>query len=357
MTADSDGITQPNHRKQGVYAIASGKGGVGKTTVAANLAAAVAELGYDVAVVDADLGMANLATVLAVSDHGTVDTVEATLYDVLAGEVPVTAACYAWNQHLTVVPAGDSLQTYATTETDALRTALARLRERFEYVFVDVGAGVSYDTVVPLEIVDGAILVTTADQAAKENVERTRELVRRAGTQPIGVVVNQHRSEDQLSPEAMATTLGVSLFGVIPADATVREALADGQPVIEHTPGAPAAGAFRRLAGQLVGAEYTVGEAPDDQVSTPDTDSTKSAVDIEQLQQESRAVGQQNTIEPVLDFDDTEPTPSSAQTTADTQTTSKPATTAETPPADDTEDHQEKTDSKDSGGFLSWLLP
>ena len=94
-----------------VYAIASGKGGVGKTTTTVNVGTALAGAGNTVAVVDADLGMANLAGLVSLSPDAT------TLHEVLAGEASVEAATYDLADGIVAVPSGADLETYADVDT------------------------------------------------------------------------------------------------------------------------------------------------------------------------------------------------------------------------------------------------
>jgi len=344
-----DGRPAKRHTTRGVYAVASGKGGVGKTTVAANLAAAIAELGYDVAVVDADLGMANLDTFLGLEADGP------TLQDVLAGTASVEDATYSVSDRLTAVPGGTDLDTYTRTETEALRTVVARLRERAEYVFLDIGAGISYETVLPLEVVDGVLLVTTADPAAIENAETTLAVVDRAGTRPVGTVLNRHY-DDNTRPQAVTADMDVELLGTIPASGGVREALDAGTPVVDHAPGSAVAGAFRRLAGQFVGTDHVTGSMTDPAVSesvTHEQAAVDAAIDEVSVNDTDSAVDESD---PVLGLEEADELASTAAPSS-----GDPANQTEST-ADASEDDTvttEKTTSTEtdssSGGFLSWL--
>jgi len=126
-----------------VYAIASGKGGVGKTTTTVNLGTALAEAGQRVAIVDVDLGMANLAGFVSLTPDST------TLHDVLAGAVSIDDATYRLADNIVAVPSGTSLDEYAETSPEGLHDVVEELRSQFDYVFLDVGAGISHETVLP----------------------------------------------------------------------------------------------------------------------------------------------------------------------------------------------------------------
>lgn len=303
-----------------VYAIAGGKGGVGKTTVAANLAVAISELGIgSVAIVDVDLGMANLAQFFGVDPSG------ATLNEVLAQQASVEEALYDLTDDLTLVPGNSALDSYVDTDTDHLKTVVARLRERFDFVLLDLGAGISYETVLPLEIVDAVILVTTPDEAAIDNTRTTAAIVSRAGSTPGGVVVNKHRPGESMPPAAVAAELNLQLLGSVPADDAVHDALTAGKPVFQHAPDSPAAAAFGDLAGAVVPNRLV------DEIEQASDDSQAESTP-------ALAATEEGSFETVLELDDDEaeepPQPTPPETTeADTD------------------------DTDDSGGFLSWLLP
>jgi septum site-determining protein MinD len=123
-----------------VYAVASGKGGVGKTTTVANLGAALAAGGHETVVVDADLGMGNLAGVLGV-DPGDGPTV----HDVLAGRVTADDAVREGPVGLSVLPASDDLDDFGAATPSNLTTLLDGLDA--ETVLVDTSAGLSHDSV------------------------------------------------------------------------------------------------------------------------------------------------------------------------------------------------------------------
>lgn len=309
-----------------VYAIAGGKGGVGKTTVAANLAVAISELGIgSVAVVDVDLGMANLAQFFGETPSGP------TLNDVLAQEAAVEEALYELSEDLTLLPGASALDSYVETDTDHLKTVVARLRERFDFVLLDLGAGISYETVLPLEIVDAVILVTAPDQAAIDNTRTTAAIVSRAGSTPGGVVVNQHRPGESTPPASVAAELNLQLLGSVPEDDAVRDALEAGQPVFLSAPDSPAANAFGDLAGAVVPNSLV------DEIEQAEADRSRDADAAPAV-----AAAGDGSFETVLELDGDEaeqepPSPS----------------TPEAPPTDGTA--EEKQD--DSGGFLSWLLP
>lgn len=230
-----------------VYAIASGKGGVGKTTTTVNLGTALAGAGNEVVVVDADIGMANLAGFVSLGGAAT------TLHDVLADEATIDDALYRLADGISAIPSGTDLASYAAAETEGLATVVDRLRDRFDYVLLDVGAGISHETVLPLGVSDGVILISTPDPASVQDARKTIELTDRTKGTVLGLVVTRFRPDGNVSAEAIADRLDLELLGTIPEDDAVRSSIHEGMPVVVHAPGSAAAEGYKRLAARVLG--------------------------------------------------------------------------------------------------------
>ncbi|WP_222917280.1 cell division ATPase MinD [Natrinema sp. SYSU A 869] len=235
-----------------VYAIASGKGGVGKTTTTVNLGTALAEAGERVAIVDADLGMANLAGFVSLTPDST------TLHDVLAGDASIDDATYRLADNIVAVPSGTNLDEYAETSPEGLREAVEELQSQFDYVFLDVGAGISHETVLPLGLADAVVLVSTPEPAAVHDTKKTIELTDRAGGEIAGLVLTRTHPDGDVSHDEIADRLEVPLLGTIPEDPAARDSVYAGTPLVVFEPQGPAAVAYRRLTAELTGVEIPV---------------------------------------------------------------------------------------------------
>ncbi|WP_306053694.1 cell division ATPase MinD [Natronococcus wangiae] len=232
-----------------VYAVASGKGGVGKTTTTVNLGMVLARAGERVAVVDADLGMANLAGFVGLNSDST------TLSDVLSGNASVDDATYRLAENAVAVPSGTSLDDYAETSPEGLRDVVDELRSQYDVVLLDVGAGVTHETVLPLGLADAVIVVSTPEPASVHDSRKTLELTERAGGEVAGLVVTRTRPDTDVSYEEIADRLELPLLGAIPEDPAARESVYAGTPLVVHAPDGPAPAAYRRLAADLAGVE------------------------------------------------------------------------------------------------------
>ena len=125
-----------------IIAVTSGKGGVGKTFVAANLAAALSRSGKKVLLLDADLGLANIDVVFNIHP-------KITLHDVMTGNAALDDAINEVTGGISILPAASGLVEYSrlTGEVqDELSAIIDQLAQRFDYLFLDTGAGISEDS-------------------------------------------------------------------------------------------------------------------------------------------------------------------------------------------------------------------
>ena len=225
-----------------VYAVASGKGGVGKTATTVNLGASLAAAGYTVAIVDTDLGMANLGGFAGLGDEGP------TLHEVLAGEVALEEAVYESFNGLAVVPSGISLNGFANVETEAMADVVNALRDTFDYVILDLGAGLSHDTVLPLALADAVVLVSTPHPLSIQDTAKTREVTQHLGGQVAGVVLTRAPTPRELDLGEIRKELGLPVLAVIPESEAVPASARTGESLLEHAPEDPATEGYRGLA-------------------------------------------------------------------------------------------------------------
>lgn len=223
-----------------VYAISSAKGGVGKTTTAANLAATLAAAGHSVVAVDGDIGTPNLGPALGV-EPGPDDP---TVHDVLAGEAALPEAAYEGPHGVYVVPGADDLESFRRADPSRLADVLANV-SGIDYVIVDTSAGLTHESALPLSLADGVLLVTTPDRDALAATRKSLRLTRQLGGTVAGVTLNR-ATEETTDPEVDAPILGR-----IPESRALATGSAAGEPITVHDPRGDVALAFRRLASRL----------------------------------------------------------------------------------------------------------
>ncbi len=269
VTAAATGaVLRPGKGK--VIAITSGKGGVGKTFVSANLAAALTRRGLKVLVLDADLGLANLDVVLNLYP-------KLTLHDVFTGKATLEDAIVKAPGGFSVLLAGSGMVEYSRL-TPEVRDDFLRLMgdvvPRFDVVLLDTGAGISDVVLFALSLASEILLVATPEPTSLTDAYATiKVLATQQQRQLVRIIVNQaQRPGDgraittQLQavlnrfvgqvPAAGGTTrnTGIRLVhvGDIPVDQSVKDAVMRRQLLLVHTPGAPAALAVAQVAGRLL---------------------------------------------------------------------------------------------------------
>ena len=258
-----DGQAGSPQRGAVITAITSGKGGVGKTLVAANLAAALARAGQRVLVLDADLGLANLDVVLNLAAR-------VTLHDVFTGKATLNEALQPAPGGFSVLLAGSGLVEYSrmTPEVrDKLLDVIAQVRPRFDQVLLDTGAGISDVVLYSVSLADDVLVVVTPEPTSMTDAYATIKVL--ATTQSrhhVQVVVNQTRRQgegravclqlqqvvDRFVNPSLATPVRLELLGQVPLDIAVRDSVLRRHLLLESMPGSPAALAVVALATRLL---------------------------------------------------------------------------------------------------------
>ena len=260
LRAAADGGRAPGVR---TIAVASGKGGVGKTNVVANLALALRRGGQRVAVLDADLGLANLDTLLGLHPR-------ATLRHVLHGECGIRDVLVEGPGGVQIVPAASGFEAL-TQLTHAQQLLLLdevdSLDGTFDVLLLDTGAGISPNVLFFATAAQETLVVVTPDPTSLTDAYAlVKVLATRYAEQEFGIVVNMARDEHEArrtfthlaKVAARFLHVGLRFAGWVPHDPEVAEAVRRQQAVLELAPSAPASRAFGALAAQLVAAPPTV---------------------------------------------------------------------------------------------------
>ncbi|MEF8820524.1 MAG: P-loop NTPase [Haloferacaceae archaeon] len=239
------------------FAVASGKGGTGKTTATLALGMALAEAGQDVTVVDADTGMANLLF------HAGLDDADVTLHDLLVDGRAAAVADATYDRFgMRVVPCGTSLADFRAADPERLRAVVSELAADADVLLLDSPAALgSKSAVLPVVLADRAVVVLEPTIPALSDGLKVQEYGRSYGTETAGVLFNRVHDDTDLErvTEHAGRYFGGERLGDVPESDAVRAARRAGEPLLAHAPDSAAADAFRRAAARLevrdVGAE------------------------------------------------------------------------------------------------------
>ncbi|MFB6137999.1 MAG: AAA family ATPase [Halobacteriaceae archaeon] len=227
------------------FAVASGKGGTGKTTATLALGMALAA-DHDVTVIDADTGMANLLF------HAGLTDVDVTLHDLLVAvdDRPVEDAVYE-RYGMRVVPCGTDLAGFEAADPGRLRDVVATLAADADVVLLDSPATLgSKSAVLPVVLADRVVLVLQPTVPALSDGLKVQEYARSYDSGVAGLLFNQVHDADAVADVADRTERYFEgpVLGSVPDDEAARAARRAGEPLLAHAPESDAARAFRRAA-------------------------------------------------------------------------------------------------------------
>jgi septum site-determining protein MinD len=236
-----------------VITITSGKGGVGKTTATANIAAAMAAGGDKVVCIDADIGLRNLDVILGLENRIVYD-----LVDVVEGRCRLRQAMIRDKRlpELYLIPAAQTRDKSAVSPSDMIRLT-DELRLECDFIFIDSPAGIERgfrNSVAPADIV---VVVTNPEVSAVRDADRIIGLIDAEEKGPARLIINRIKPEmvkrgDMLAVDDVLELLAVELIGIIPEDEFVLMGGNRGNPVALDNKG-PAGQAFRNIARRLKG--------------------------------------------------------------------------------------------------------
>ncbi len=246
-----------------VFSITSGKGGVGKTNLAVNLACCLADSGRRVVLLDADLGLANVDVMLGL-------TPKMNLFHLFSEKVGLKDILFETPYGFSILPAASGVDKMIALDTGQkleLLEAMDVLENRLDYLIVDTGAGIADNVLYFNLAVQERIVVLTPEPTSltdayalikvmklEHGVERFRVLVNMApdAAQAREVYKRLHEACDHF-----LSGVSLDLVGFVPRDHSVRESVMAQQPLVRFSPASPAAKAIKAAATTIENWEAT----------------------------------------------------------------------------------------------------
>lgn len=236
-----------------VVTVTSGKGGVGKTTITANLAVSLATTGARVVCIDADIGLRNLDVVMGLENRIVYDIV-----DVIEGRCRLRQAMIRDKRlpELHLIPAAQTRDKNALSPSDMVRLC-EELRSECDWVLVDSPAGIERGFRNAIAPADKVLVITNPEVSAVRDADRIIGLIEAEEKGPGYLVINRIKPElvrrgDMLAIDDILELLAIDLIGVIPEDDRVVMSTNRGIPI--SLDGKSQAGqAFKNIARRLSG--------------------------------------------------------------------------------------------------------
>ncbi len=231
--------------------LCSGKGGVGKTTISTNLAAALHKYGKDVMLIDGNTTTPNVSVILGMPK------LPVTIQDVLEGNAKIEDSIYLHPSGLKVLPAGLSIKHTNKKQKEKMAKIFNNLVGNIEYGLIDCSAGLGNEAKNAMEAGDELILITNPEIHALTDGLKAIEHAREIGVKTLGVILNRVNDKDwEMSKENVEEFLEAPVIGMIPEDESVKKAISMKKPLVYSYPNSPASRAIKKLAARMIGEDY-----------------------------------------------------------------------------------------------------
>ena len=253
---------EPAREKSGttatrVFSITSGKGGVGKTAVVANLAVLLARLGKRVLILDADLGLANIDVVFGLAP-------EHNLNHFFTGEQDLETILADGPEGIKILPAGSGVQRFTRLDSEQkmrLLEALDAMHNDFDFVLIDTEAGISENVTYFNTAAHEILVVTTPEPTAITDAYALMKLLsNQYHEKHFNLIVNFIKNEEEALDVYRKLTMvanryldiSIDYIGSIPRDKLMVEAIRKQQVLVQLFPDSKTSQAFEALARSII---------------------------------------------------------------------------------------------------------
>jgi len=238
-----------------VIVVTSGKGGVGKTTTAANIGTGLAAAGHNVVLVDTDIGLRNLDVVMGLENRIVYDLVDVTSGNCRLKQALIKDKRFA---NLFLLPAAQTKDKTAVNP-EQMKLLAAELKEEFDYAIIDCPAGIEQGFRNAIAGADLAIVVCTPEVSAVRDADRIIGLLEAAELRNPKLIINRIRPEmvkrgDMMDISDILDILAVELIGVVPEDESIVISTNRGEPAVMDKI-SKAGEAYRRITRRIQGEE------------------------------------------------------------------------------------------------------
>ena len=215
-----------------VIVVASGKGGVGKTSLTANIGVALSMLGKRVLLIDADIGLRNLDIVLGLENKIVYDII-----DVVSGEYELSSAIIKDKRFegLYFLPAAQT-KDKSDISPEQMKILCNKAKDAYDFVLIDCPSGIDHGFRAAIAPADKVLIITTPEVSAIRDAERVAGILEGCGIKDFCAVINRIRpdmvkSGKMMSVDEILELLNVDLIGIVPEDPGMFFAANQGKPI------------------------------------------------------------------------------------------------------------------------------
>lgn len=231
--------------------ITSGKGGVGKTTSAVNLGAAMNHFGSQVLIVDANLTTPNVGL------HLGSPIVPISLNHVLTGKAEIEEAVYEHDSGTKIMPSSLSIKELKKIKTEKLKDLAKDVKQIADYIIVDSAAGLGEEALSALKMADEVIIITNPEMPAITDALKTIKITEEMKKPIRGVIITRVRkNKSEMNSSIVKEMLEVPILGMVPEDELVQESINLKDAIVHTHPKSKAARAYKEIAAKLLGIKY-----------------------------------------------------------------------------------------------------
>ncbi len=252
----------PGKKIARTVAVTSGKGGVGKTNMVANMAISLAQAGKKVIILDADLGLANIDVVFGIRP-------KRNIMDVISGAYRLEQIMIQGPCGLQIIAGGSGIAELAHLDKKGVENLFEQMRfleDRADYLLIDTGAGIAPTIISFCLAADQIIVVTNPEPTALADAYGIIKIISQHRADAyLGVLVNRAESEQEADfiHERLEKVAGdflqfpVRRFGFVPQDKQMYLAVRQQTPLLLFSPTSAASNAIRRVVHQIFGMTLT----------------------------------------------------------------------------------------------------
>lgn len=234
-----------------VIVITSGKGGVGKTTTAINLGAAINYFGKDVLIIDANLTTPNIGVNLGSPE------VPINLNHVLKNKAKIFEAVYEHESGFKIIPSSLSITEIGKLNFSKIKDYKQEIMSLADYIIIDSAAGLGEEAISAIELADDLIIVTNPEMAAITDALKTIKIAEKKGKNINGIIMTRVRKDKiEMQPETVKEMLEAPILGMVPEDMAIKRALNLRDAVVNIYPKCKSSRAYKEIASKIVDIDY-----------------------------------------------------------------------------------------------------